>query len=153
MESAEKTLTAADKTSNMYRLDKTEYDKLLHNAVTTTYKKANQNLSKKINKEGKRFAKDVNVLDRIEVNDCFITLKDHKENVNNKPTTRLIKPAKNEIGRISKVALDKIKKEFCKKTNVTQWKNMADVVNGSKLLKSKKHLNVVCLISKTSIHQ
>ena len=76
----------------MYRLDKTEYDKLLHNAVTTADKKANQNLSNNINKAGKRFAKDANILDRIEVNgvnDCFITLKDHKENVNNKPSTRL----------------------------------------------------------------
>ena len=34
---SKKTLTAADKTSNMYRLTKEEHDKLLHNAVTTTY--------------------------------------------------------------------------------------------------------------------
>ena len=36
---------------------------------------------------------------------CFITLKDHKENFANKPTVRLINPAKNEIGRLSKSIL------------------------------------------------
>ena len=44
---------------------------------------ANNNLSNKINKAGKRFAKDTKVLDKIEINakqKCFITLKDHKEN-------------------------------------------------------------------------
>ena len=33
------TLTAADKTSNMYRLTKEEHDKLVNNAITSTYKK------------------------------------------------------------------------------------------------------------------
>ena len=37
---SKKTLTAADKTTNMYRLTKEEHDKLVYNAVTTTYKKA-----------------------------------------------------------------------------------------------------------------
>ena len=85
-----KTLTPADKTSNMYRLEKCEYDKLLHSAITTAYKKANNNLSNKINKAGKRFAKDAKVLDKIEINakqNCFITLKDHKENFVNNPKT------------------------------------------------------------------
>ena len=40
--SAKKTLTFADKTSDMYRLEKEEYHRLLQNAVTTTYKKSNK---------------------------------------------------------------------------------------------------------------
>ena len=36
---------------------------------------------------------------------CFITLKDHQPNFSNKPTVRLLNPAKN--GRISKTTLDK----------------------------------------------
>ena len=32
----------------------------------------------------------------------FIAIKDHKENFDNQPTVRLINPAKNELGRISK---------------------------------------------------
>ena len=108
---SDKTLTAADKTSNMYRLTKAEHDKLVSDAVTTTYKKANRNIKEEIEKEGVQFAKKVKVLDKMEVNgegNCFITLKDHKENFENRPTVRLINPAKNEIGRISKKMLDGI---------------------------------------------
>ena len=50
-------------------------------------------------------------LDRMFINgknNCFITLKDHKENFLNNPKTRLLNPAKNELGRISKARLDKI---------------------------------------------
>ena len=41
----------------------------------------------------------------------FITIKDHKENFDKHPTGRLINPAKNELGRISKLILDKINKK------------------------------------------
>ena len=40
--SSKKTLTFADKTSNMYRLDKKQYRRLLQNAVTATCKKSNK---------------------------------------------------------------------------------------------------------------
>ena len=48
----------------------------------------------------------------------FITIKDHKENFDNHPTVWLINPAKNELGRISKLKsiLDKIKKKKQSKT-------------------------------------
>ena len=39
---------------------------------------------------------------------CFIKLNDHKPNLQNNPTVRLLNPAKNELGRISKNILDKI---------------------------------------------
>ena len=54
----------------------------------------------KINKKGIKFAKQANILDKIEINDTgnsFITLKDHNENFTNHSTTRLINPSKNEI--------------------------------------------------------
>ena len=82
--SSKKTLTFADKTSNMYRLDKEEYRHLLQNAVTTTYKKSNKETERRINCEGIKYAKEANILDKVEVNgtaNCFITLKDHKESL------------------------------------------------------------------------
>ena len=39
IKSSTKTMTPADKTSNMYSLTKEEYNKLLDNAITKTYKK------------------------------------------------------------------------------------------------------------------
>ena len=55
---------------------------------------------------------------------CFFTLKNHKENFQNNPTVRLINPAKNDIGRISKVILDKINSSLIKQLKVNQWKNI-----------------------------
>ena len=86
------------------------------------------------------FAKDKNLLDKMEINaknECFITLKDHKENFLNNPKTRLINPAKNEIGRISKIILDKINKELTEKLNINQWKSNVSVLDWFKAIENK----------------
>ena len=53
----------------------------------------------------------------------FITIKDHKENSNNHPTVRLINTTKNELGRISKLILNKINKKISQKFELNQGKN------------------------------
>ena len=135
-----KTLTPADKTSNMYRLSKDEYNQLLTNAVTAKYKKASGKLKEKVDKGGWKFAKKAGVGDRMEVsaaNNAFITLKDHKDNFANNPTTRLINPAKNEIGRISKVILDRINAAVREKTELNQWKNTSSVIEWFRAIQDK----------------
>ena len=125
VQTSKKTLTPADKTSNMYRLNKNDYQNLLKNAITATYKKANKNIGTIINKEGLKFAKQADILDKIEINgtgNSFVTLKDHKENFTNHPTARLINPSKNEIGRISKHILDQINTKLVSKLRVNEWK-------------------------------
>ena len=99
VQNLKKTLTPADETSNMCRLHKSNYQNFLRNAITGIYKKTNKNIATKINKEGIKFAKQANILDKIEINgtgNYFITLKDHIENFTNHPTTRLINPSKNK---------------------------------------------------------
>ena len=54
-----KALTFADKTTNLYELDKTQYDKLLHQTVTKTYKKAKKSTSNIINEEAKGLATEL----------------------------------------------------------------------------------------------
>ena len=138
--SSKKTLTFADKTSNIYRLEKEEYRRLLQNAVTATYKKSNKEIEKGIHCEGIKYTKEANILDKIEVNDtanCFLTLKDHKANFLNHPTTRLIHPAKNEIGRISRQILDQINSKLCEILKGNEWKNTASVINWFKKIESK----------------
>ena len=49
MKASNKTMTFADKTTNIYRLTREEYDKILNDSITATYKKANNNIKKKIN--------------------------------------------------------------------------------------------------------
>ena len=137
---SEKTLTPADKTSNMYRLTKEEYQTFRTNAVTSKYKKASEKLKERIDKGGVKFAKQAGIISRMEVsakNNAFITLKDHKENFENNPTTRLINHAKNEIGRLSKAILDRINGSVKQKTGANQWKSTKDVIDWFNAIENK----------------
>ena len=135
IQQSSKALTPADKTSNMYRLTKEEYSKTRRNAITSTYKKANGSIKKRINEKAKEIVKKSfdNIIDRMDVNaetNCFITIKDHEENFLNHPKVRLINPAKNEIGRISKTILDNINMKLFETTKINQWKNMVSAIKG-----------------------
>ena len=93
------TLTFADKTSNLYKLKKEQYQKMLNDSITTTYKKASDNIHNKINTDGKKLMKDKDILNRMLTNgknECFIKLKDQKPNFKNNLKTRLINPAKKQ---------------------------------------------------------
>ena len=52
MKASNKIMTFADKTTNTYRLTREEYEKILNDSITATYKKANNNIKKKINAAG-----------------------------------------------------------------------------------------------------
>ena len=125
----------------MYRLSKEEHEGLLTNAVTSSYKKANNSIKKKINMAGKQILKNNEILNRIEINgenNCFFTLKDHKDNFANNPQVRLINPAKNELGRISKVILDKINLAIREHFSFNQWKNTQNVIDWFNKIPNKK---------------
>ena len=137
-----KTLIPADKTSNMYRLTKEEYNKMRRNAITSAYKKANENIKKRINEKGKKIVKKSfgKIIDRMDVNaesNCFITVKDHKENFLNPSKVRLINLAKNELGRISKTILYNINMNLFEATKINQWKNTISAVKWFNSLKDK----------------
>ena len=130
MKASNKTMTFADKTTNIYRLTREEYDKILNDSITATYKKASNNIKKKINAAGKQVLRNNKVLKRMQTNgenNCFISLKDHKENFPNNPTVRLINPGKNELRKISKVILDRINKTTRENLQLNQWKNASTV--------------------------
>ena len=62
--------------------------------------------------------RDKELVKRIEANEegnSFIIIKDHTENLDNHSTVRLINTANNELGRISKLILDKINKKVSQK--------------------------------------
>ena len=111
VQTSKKTLIPTDKTPKMCRLNKNNYQNISRNAITIAYKKANKI---KINK-GVKFAKQADVLDKIEMNgtgNSFVTLKDRKENFMSHSTIRPINPSKNEIGRIREHILDQINTEL-----------------------------------------
>ena len=105
IKSSNKTLTPADKTSNTHKLTKDEYNPLLDNTVTATYKKATKGIEDNINKEGIKYAKRADIFDRMKINstsNCFITSEDHKENFANHHTTSLINPTKKKSEELVK---------------------------------------------------
>ena len=143
IKSSNKSLTPAGKTSNMYKLTKDDYNHLLDNAVTATYKRATEAIKDVRNKKGIKYEKRADIFDRIEIkstSNCFITLKDHKENFVNHPTTSIINPAKNEIGRSSKSILDKSNNCVCQKLKLNEWKSTTEVINWFEKI-DEKHLH------------
>ena len=82
----------------------------------------NENNDSKMEWYGLKFSNN-KVLKRMQANgenNCFISLKTHKENLQNNPTVRLMKPARSELGKISKVILDKINKNTRKNLQLNQ---------------------------------
>ena len=85
-----------------------------------------------LHKEAQGIATDLKIHDRIEhmaEQQAYITLKDHRDNFQTRPTCRLVNPGKSEIGRISKQILDKINTTVKNKTLLNQWKNSLSVIN------------------------
>ena len=94
-------------------------------------------------KEGKgrrKIAKDLKLDSRIDAmaeKECFITLKDHKPNFDNNPTSRLINPAKSEIGIVSKKILERINNKIVSASGVMQWRNSDSVIEWFKNINNK----------------
>ena len=126
----------------MYRITKEEHKKMRRNAITSVYQKDNENIKKRINEKGKEIVNKSfdNIINRMDINpesNCFITIKDHKENFLNNPKVRLINPAKNELGRISKTILDNINMKLFQATKINQWKNTVSAIKWFNSLKDK----------------
>ena len=74
---------------------------------------------------------------------CFITLTDHKGNIQNNPAVRLTNPTKNEPRRLSKFVIQAEKKELRHKLKMNQWENTDDVIVWFKSVKDKEHCKFV----------
>ena len=133
-------LIPADKTNNLYDMKPETHNKLLNENITKSYKKAPERIVQAINSEAKCTAEKLKIDDRVEHiarRQAFITLKDHKENFNIKPTCRLLNPTKSELGKISKNILTNINSTLKRITNFNQWRSSADVIEWFKTIDDK----------------
>ena len=115
IKSLDEVLVFADKTTNIYPVEKDAYKKLLRQSVTKDYKKTDSPIYEKINDSAVDIAVRLKLEDRMECfakKESFITLKDHKEDFLNHPSCRLINPTKSELGKISKISLEKVNKNI-----------------------------------------
>ena len=141
IQSSKNILAFADESTNLYELYKESYEKLLHDNITQTYKKAPVNTKRKIDRESKKFAKTLSLDDKMECysdNPAYITLKDHKENFRNNTKCRLINPSKSEVGVVSKSYLSNIIASISKKTKLNQWRNTSTAIDWFKNLADKQ---------------
>ena len=82
------------------------------------------------------------MLQRLDINgesNCFITLKDHKENFQNNPSVQLIDLAKSELGRLSKFIIQTVNRELRYKLNWNHRKNTEDLIDWSNSINDKQH--------------
>ena len=93
----DKSLHSCGQDFKLYKLDKTQHDKLLRDSIKNTYYKASTDATNIINSQAKSIVKELNFDNRkgrIAKQQAFITLKDHKDNFINHPTCRIINPQK-----------------------------------------------------------
>ena len=116
---------------------------MMHENVTKTYKKCNNNKSNYINFKAKQIASQLKIDDRVQKldkNEAYVTIKDHKEGFPNKISSRLINPSKTDIGKISKQILDRISNNMVEKNKVNQWKNTSSIIEWYRNIKRKDQL-------------
>ena len=114
---------------------------MIEKEVTKGYKKADTDTVKKLNEEDISIVKKLELEDRVFATsklEAFHTLKDHKENFKNNPTSRLINPTKPELGRVSKIYLSEIVEIVRRESGLTQWKNTFDLLSWYNSLSNKQ---------------
>ena len=136
----------ADKTQNYYEVPREEYERILQGNITKTYRKSPTDVPNKINKEAQQLAKHYKLADRIDqLNEqqCFVTIKDHKEDFRTNPKFRLINPTKSEMGKLSKGILDRINNDLRTTIQCNQWKDKDAVIDWFRNLEDKSRCSFV----------
>ena len=142
--SSNKVIVNADKSANMYWMDVKEYKKKVLENITSDYKKCPRNNITEVTKEAANIARRYNIEDRVDApteDESFITIKDHKDGFPGKIQCRLINPAKNHIGTISKKILDRINTSLRSATSSNQWMNTNSVIRWFEGINNKEHFS------------
>ena len=133
----------ADKSRNLYKVKPSEYKNNLNNAITKTYKKCSSEEVNQTNIEAAKLADQLQIADRVDQftqAPAFITIKDHKQGFPGKQEFRLLNPAKNNMGKVSKEILRKVVNDVKNKTGYNQWSNTAEVINWFQKQTNKENL-------------
>ena len=124
LKKSNKMILFADKTNNIYKVNKNKYEELLRKNVTKDYIKTNNDAVDKINNEAAELIMKNDIQGKIpkyELQECFITAKDHKKDFRQKNQCRLLNPSKTYMAKISKKILDKINSAIREKSSLIQW--------------------------------
>ena len=103
----------------------------MHKNLTRDYRLDDGNKLSDINNDTRKFARSLDIGDRMESHsqaNAFLTIKDHKEDFPNTVKCRVINPACNNLGKVSKRVLDEINTTCREAAGVSQWKSTQDVL-------------------------
>ena len=117
---------------------------LLNNSITKTYRKADSNAKRNMDKEAKKLSIELNLENRMECytkRPAFITLKDHKENFKSNQKCCLINASKSEVGIVSKKYLQNIISKLNSKLQYSQWRSTSTIIEWFKLWKIKRNVD------------
>ena len=131
IEKCDKIIVFADKSTNIYKMEPGNYNKMLKENVTESYKKIPDDKIRIINQDAFRLVVKNKIKGKIpalEEKTAFVTIKDHKKDFPKNVNCRLINPAKSHLGKVSKIILDKINAAIREKTKMNQWKNTREVI-------------------------
>ena len=84
--------------------------------------------------------------------ECFVILKDHKEDYRTNPRYCLLNPTESQLGKISKQVLQKVNKTLRSKLNLNQWQNSREVIEWFKTFSKKVIILSQSLTFKNFIH-
>ena len=125
-----KVIVNANKTGNKYEMELSDYRKFLQENITRDYKLDKHNKLAEINSDTQKYARTLE-LDKMECyseSNAFITIKDHKSDFPNSIKCRIINPASNNLGKVSKRILDDVDNKCRAASEVNQWKSTQDVL-------------------------
>ena len=114
---------------------------MMHEIVSKLYKKCNTNKSNLIKINSKQIASKLKIDDcvqKLDENEAYVTIKDHKEGFPDKISCRLINPSKTDIGKRSKQILYIVSNTILVKNKVNQWRNTYSVLEWYRNI---KHFN------------
>ena len=133
----------SDKTGNLYTVPINEYKTILHNNVTSEYKKADESDVDNVNKEAAELTSTLGIADRVDEyikQEAFVTVKDHKPNFPDRKQYRLLNPAKSNVGKVSKTILETAVSKVKSATNLNLWQNSDQVIEWFSGLRNKTKL-------------
>ena len=134
-------IVRADKTQNMYKMDPLAYKKKMLECVSTTYKKCPLEKVDQVTREAAKIAREFDLADRIDIpteHKAFFLIKDHKDSFPGKMECRIINPAKNWLGVVSKHILDRVNKSLRSSTGFNQWSNTGAAIKWFQSINNKQ---------------
>ena len=121
-----------------------KYKKLMKNSITSEYSIDNENTINDINNEAaqilsKQMSLKNKKVPKYEVNEAFLSIKDHKANFPHDINCRIINSSKTHLGKLSRTILQKHITTIRKKSMLNQWKNSGEVIDWFEKINNKNH--------------